>query len=374
MIVEVENREVPFYYMCAFAMMHEQVKRMGSLSYLSLYPNVHMYNLPIYASNGDYLNPERTKKIIGNYVPYHSFQRIDFDNIEKGLAYLEEQLANGQLIIVQGTSYELPYHDDYHNPRYVEKLTESRSTLTITDHWLTVYGMEDGKVYLYDPVPFHYKDGVSVEEFERYWAGNKRIQAFQGVKGYDKLAHYGVVKVELEHIMTEEMVKPFFVKVLRTAASEFMRGFIYEERGNTYSFGRMASIQLKQDMEAAFPIDPNRLANLGKPLLDMRWARYYLRDLLNDMNQLFGQPYTTYAARFASFIQQWEELAKMYMRKANKKAFDEASFADFMVRLDGLMKEEDEFYQTILEEKADWQEADDELVKANAVSYDHRLS
>ena len=117
--------EIPYYYPCNFPLIHEVLKRQGSLSSLSLLANSRLYGLPACSDAG----------LIKTY-----FNKLDYaesvwlmqgkneaPSFEKGLETIRDRLGEGELFLATGSSYELPYCEDYHNPRYIGKLVEPGS-------------------------------------------------------------------------------------------------------------------------------------------------------------------------------------------------------------------------------------------------------
>lgn len=349
MKVEFEAVDIPFYYMCSLAMIHEQIKRKGSLSYVTLYPSSQLFGIPVYSSDGFILNPERIAGELGVQMGHCSLEKKSFPDLEQGLDYLRECLDQEQTIIVQGTSYSLPFHDDYRNPRYIEKFLEPGAKHTLSDHWLTVYGLEDGEVLIYDPVPFQFKGGISLEEFNSFWLGNRNIDALRNVRGYEHLASYAITDVKVEMFLSDTNIEDYFHQILQINALQFAKGSVRISRGRALSFGRMAAIRLLSDIEEAFRERPDRLPELAKPIFNTRWPRYYFRDLLQEMSSLFGEPYSTLAANFLELIGRWEEEAKLYLLYVNKGQFDKQQFLALKDRMNRLIEEEDCFFRSIIE-------------------------
>ena len=141
--------DIPYYYPCNFPLIHEVLQRQGSMSSLAMLAASRLYTLPSCEDNGS----------VKTY-----FHKLDYDepiwqmndqrelgSFEEGIMQILRQLEAGRLLAT-GTSYHLPYCDDYHNPEYINKHVKPSSRHYLVDHWLAVYGMDEDHMYVYDPV------------------------------------------------------------------------------------------------------------------------------------------------------------------------------------------------------------------------------
>ncbi|KAG2960550.1 hypothetical protein PC120_g27963, partial [Phytophthora cactorum] len=146
----------------------------------------------------------------------------EFDSFEQGKAYIQERLENENLLIVTGTSYCLPYGEDYRNPEYIHKLVKQGSRLHLVDHWLGVYGMDEEQIYVYDPVPSKYMGAVSAADFQEFWKGNKNISELEIARRKETLRTYGTMEIRAVETLDSAGYRNMLRSALATQAHEFI--------------------------------------------------------------------------------------------------------------------------------------------------------
>lgn len=145
--------DIPYYYPCSIPLIHEILQRQGSVSSLGLLASSRLYSLP---SCSDYglMKPYYHKLNYGEPV-WEVFEEREFGSFEQGKEHIQRRLREGELFVATGTSYCLPYGEDYRNPEYIHKLVKQDSRLHLVDHWLAVYGMEWMRSSSMSMIPSH---------------------------------------------------------------------------------------------------------------------------------------------------------------------------------------------------------------------------
>lgn len=301
--------DIPYYYPCNLPLVHETLKRQGSESRLSLLANARLYGLPACSSLGlvkQYFN----KLDYGDAVWMEKGKR-EHSSLEEGLAEIRSRINEGKLALVTGTSYYLPYCEDYLNPNYIAKLVEPSSRRYLVDHWLAVYGIRDEGLFVYDPVPSRYAGPLSAQAFGDFWRGNKSIPELAAAKRKEELHVYCTVDIEPEAKLTPPAFHEALRRTLATLASEFLAGQEVREGDRSYYFGHSVTLQLLKRLHLGAEYGTAEIGALSAYLFDMRWSRYFFRDLLQDMADILGAPYDAYAAEFALILGEWEQAHRM---------------------------------------------------------------
>ncbi|MFC5702432.1 hypothetical protein ACFPVX_14105 [Cohnella faecalis] len=325
--------EIPFYYPCNLPLIHEVLKRQGSTSSLSLVANSRFYGLPAYCSTGHirwYFNRLEYDDPIWTMT-----EKVEFSSFEEGLDRIRQRTNEEEMFLVTGTSYFLPYCEDYLNPKYIEKLTEPNSRLYLVDHWLAVYGIEDDHVLVYDPVPSRYSGPLSMQAFHDFWKGNKSIPELADAKRKEELFSYSSLDVKAKRQLTPELYKEELLRTLATHSYEFLSGTELKEGDRTYYFGHAVTLQLLKRIHLTTTAD-DAAGSVSGFLFDMRWSRYFFRDLLQDVASSHGSVYVSIAAEFSEIIEQWEKahkMLKLYEVKNKSKAELASMLGSFVTSL-----------------------------------------
>lgn len=335
---------IPYYYPCNFPLIHEVMRSQGSVSSLSLVANARLYGLPSCSSTGliktyaDKLDYEDAVWTITGKKAYPDF--------EEGMRDIHRRTSEGELSIVTGTSYYLPYTEDYLNPAYLAKLTEPNSRLYLVDHWLGVVGAVEERVMVYDPVPARYSGPLSLKAFNDFWKGNQAIDALANVKRKEPLMSYGMLDVEAVTPLSEMLYKEMLQSTLATLAHEFLAGRTVKKNDRTYYFGQAVSLQLMKRLHMGEQSYEEAISAISAFVFDMRWSRYFAHDLLQELATSCGRMFEPYVAEFTQIIEQWEDLhARLQGSDTSEKAA--VRLEQLSISLEGLLERERRYYERI---------------------------
>ncbi|MBB6690652.1 hypothetical protein H7B90_04465 [Cohnella xylanilytica] len=339
--------EIPYYYPCNFPLIHEVLKRQGSTSSLALLANARLYGLPACSDTG--LVKTYFNKLDYEEAVWLQKGKEEAPSFEEGLNRLRERLREGRLFLATGSSYRLPYCEDYLNPKYIEKLVEPGSRLYLVDHWLAVYGIENGRALVYDPVPSRYVGPISLEAFESFWRGNKSIPELAAAKRKEELHSFGSVVIEAERRLGDAEYGEALRSTLATEAHEFLSGREIRDGERTYFFGHAVSLQLTKKLHLGMEGEDSSLAALSAFAFDMRWSRYFFRDLLREAADRLGSPYGELEAEFAGIVSEWEGLHRLLQgQAANDRARER--LLRFGAKLEALVLREHKLYEKLAAE------------------------
>ncbi|MDQ0193768.1 hypothetical protein [Paenibacillus wynnii] len=280
--------DLPYYIPCLYPPIHEQLKRMGIPSKLSLLINLNLAAIPcIYVDEtGNGNNAVQTTLWASEHLGYYdaySYLGVklkveEVPSFESGLALIVETLNRGDLFIASGTTYHLPYSTDYQNDNYFQSL--SHPILGPRNHFLALYGIDKQEVYIYDPKPWKFMNSINIKEFESFWKGDRYVSEIDS--GLTKsLLVMGQAKVEqVREPMQEEELSNLFLRVLKTVATEFLQGSIINDH---YFFGKAFYVKLIEQLKGYVELDVDKktFENFYLQCLDeMKYGKYFFRDML----------------------------------------------------------------------------------------------
>lgn len=250
-------------------------------------------------------------------------------SLREGWEQLRHRTASGEPVIVTGTTYELPYSHDYHNPRFLTPLLgssidgtprQSIAECEISDHYVAVTHCDQSEVLVYDPIPHQFKGTVTIDTFTNFWQGNHQFKEFVGARGYDKLAPYRIIDVSLAMQYQEWEINEIAQMVLRRVCTAFLVG-----RTKTTQYRRyLSGIAINTYMQELFAtynttqIDYH-LSVLAKSLFEMRLSRYYLRDFIHDLCDKLSFPFYQHRERIDHVLAQWEQVHKTFVGLHRKR-------------------------------------------------------
>ncbi|MEK3882080.1 hypothetical protein [Paenibacillus sp. PL2-23] len=337
--------DIPYYYPCNFPLIHEVLRRQHGFSSLGLLAGARLYGLPACSSEGlvkTYFNKLNYKEAIWLMNGY-----TELGGLQEGLELARELTARGELMLTTGTSYYLPYCEDYLNPVYISKLTDPQSRLYLVDHWLAVYGVSETEVHIYDPVPARFKGSLPIPVFDAYWKGNQCIPELAAAKRREELHSYCTVSIAPEAPLSAAAYEEALLRVLLTHVHEFLAGREVESGGRTYFFGHAVSLKLLRQLAQGLPrTDQAAFSQASGFLFDMRWSRYFFRDLLYDVVRLPGDGFTAFAEEFDHLIRSWEHAHKLLVSSAVARREGE-SVTEVLDVIGKLVNQEYSFYERL---------------------------
>ncbi|WP_336781351.1 hypothetical protein [Paenibacillus illinoisensis] len=323
--------DIPYYYPCNFPLIHEVLLRQGSISSLALLAASRLYCLPSCADNG--LVKPYFHKLDYEEPIWEMYGQRELGSFEEGKVHMRQHIGEGGLFLATGTSYHLPYCEDYQNPEYIRKHVKLGSRLHLVDHWIAVYGIEDEHFHVYDPVPSKYMGKVSQEAFHEFWKGNQSIPELAPAKRKEKLRTYGTMDVRATGKLDSSGYREMLTQALGTQISEFMTGRTITQGERSYHFGQGVSLHLMKALQEGnegtrAQANDTLISNL---LFDMRWSRYFLRDLLQEAALWLGSPLDQYSVAFEAIIERWEKANQLLQVGRIKQR------ADWRVQLTSVM-------------------------------------
>ncbi|MBO2942765.1 acyl carrier protein [Paenibacillus sp. F411] len=305
--------EIPYYYPCHFPLIHEVLQRQGCHSSLSLLANSRLYGLPSCSSEG-LVKTYHHKLNYGEPV-WRMKSRRELPGFQEGLGEIKRCIDRGELFLATGSSYYLPYCDDYMNPNYIEKLVQPQSRLYLVDHWLAVYGIKEDELLVYDPVPAKYQGSISMENFQAFWRGNKCIPELAAAKKKEELYTYSTLDIEADEGLHAQGYLDILLQTAATTVQEFMAGREVHQGGRTYFFGQRVTRELLNQLHSLSENDENGLRLAAAFTFDMRWSRYFFRDLMLETASVAGSPFTELTSRYEHLLSSWEQAHKLLQLK-----------------------------------------------------------
>lgn len=299
--------DIPYYYPCNLPLIREALERQGRRSSLALLAAARLYGLPACSDTG--LVKTYFNKLDYAEAVWRQTGRTEYAGLEEGLREARRLIAGGELVLATGTSYYLPYCEDYLSPKYIDKLVDPKSRLYVVDHWLAVYGIEETRLHVYDPVPARYVGPLSLQAFHDFWKGNRAIPELAGAKRKEELYSYCSVGVAAGDDAAASYAEAL-LRALATQAHEYLSAREIAEGERTYYFGHAVTRRLQAQAHACLADGAASLGALSAFVFDMRWSRYYFRDLLREAAVTLGAPFDGHAAAFEAILADWETAHK----------------------------------------------------------------
>ena len=265
------------------------------------------------------MNSSRNPWLLGypDYDHYFNldYKQVDYPTFEEGLAAIARQISEGQLVIVSGTSYFLPYSKDYRNHAYIKNYPHP--IFGVGDHVLAVTCLSEEQVWVFDPVPDKFFGPITMNDFAGFWRGNRSIPELQAVPGIEKLHIFGNGQLFTGKKLNADELEELSWAITKTIVFEFLKGTRLMDNDCTYYFGKQAAIQLREDFLKAVAEDSCDAAAMAFKLcfMEQRFPRYHFRDLLKDLTSLYKLP-ERYLNEYAEVVKKWELMGSLFMLDA----------------------------------------------------------
>ncbi|QUI23836.1 hypothetical protein HZI73_16725 [Vallitalea pronyensis] len=283
--------EVPYYVHCMHTLIHEYLINNGYNSYLSLYSNLDMMGIPVFAKGNNSLecmvNINDPKKLGYKSKEDYLGSNISIDTCieqEEGLKLLKTKLLNNKSIIVSGSQYYLSYSNNYRNIKYLENYPQT--IFGIANHWISVYDIGESEVLVRDAA-LNYVGQIKLNEFLNFWKGDRFIDGIDTIPCVDNLYVNGYAEINISERLLPDY-KKLFLKVLKTICKEYLEGKVLIEDSINYYFGNLALRELSNCLSNIISIRmvKKELEVFERCLLNSKFSRYIFRDLLIESNDI----------------------------------------------------------------------------------------
>lgn len=346
--------EVPPYYQCHYPLVDLHLRQITGQSILSLLANSEFWGVPVFSVETDDLVPNPViisrEKLFKEEMDLFELNLTRASSFEEGLAQISTRIQHNEPVIITGTTYELPYSPDFHNPNYLKPPATSAlgGAFQIADHYISVMGLGSEEVLVYDPIPNKFVGTISLEAFAKFWRGNVQFEVFTQARGFSMLVSYGIINVTFAANYQNENLDQLAINILNRVNSGFLAGRTRSRPGRIYLSGVALSNYIYETFSSYYSQTGEIPQSLGKCLFDMRWSRYYLRDLLQNLKQEFNFPLTEICHEMLEVIELWEEVYKTFLTLIRKKsAVDQTKVQKFIDFLAQVIQKEQDFHRQI---------------------------
>ena len=343
--------EVPPYYQCHYPLVDLHLHQMTGQSMLSIIANSEFWSVPVFRVQTDDLvpNPVITirEKLFKEEMDLFELNITSASSFEEGLAQISTRIQRNEPVIITGTTYELPYSPDFHNPNYLKPRTTSAlgGDFQIADHFISVIGLGSDEVLLYDPVPNKFVGTISLEALAKFWRGNVQFEVFTEAGGFSLLVSYGIINVKFSVNYQNEKPDQLAINILNRVNSAFLAGKTRTRPGRIYLSGVAVNDYIYEVFSSYYSKTGEIPQSLGKCLFDMRWSRYYLRDLLQNLNAELNFPLSEICHEMLVVIDLWEEAYKIFLTLVRKKsAVKDEQIQKFINFLAQVIQREQDFH------------------------------
>jgi hypothetical protein len=346
--------EVPPYYQCHYPLVDLHLRQMTGQSMLSIIANSEFWGVPVFRVQTADLVPNPViisrEKLFKEEMDLFELNITSASSFEEGLAHIRDRIQQNEPVILSGTTYELPYSPDFHNPNYLKPRTTSAlgGDFQIADHYISVIGLGSDEVLLYDPIPNKFVGTISLEALAKFWRGNVQFEVFTQARGFSMLVSYGIINVTFAANYQTEKLDQLAINILNRVNSAFLAGRTRTRPGRIYLSGVALNDYIYEAVSSYYSKTGEIPQSLGKCLFDMRWSRYYLRDLLQNLKKEFNFPLSEICHEMLVVIDLWEEVYKTFLTLIRKKsAVDQAQVQKFIDFLAQLIQKEQDFHGQI---------------------------
>lgn len=223
------------------------------------------------------------------------------------------------------------------------------SEFFIADHYVGLTNINAEGLTLYDPIPHKFIGTVSPDVFARFWLGNRQFNEFVGARGYGRLTSYGILEVVWADQYQDQTINDLAQMVLAQVSTTFLEGITKTTARRRYLSGVALNAYMQEQFSvhvATFGCAPETLA---KGIFDMRWSRYFLRDLIHDLCDKLSLPFQQEREEIDTIVEQWEQAHTLFFRMTRKGlAISDEQAQSFCDRLEDMATTERRFHEKLL--------------------------
>ncbi|KGE19740.1 hypothetical protein [Paenibacillus wynnii] len=351
---------VPNYINCSFPLIHEKLKSHGNVSFLSLLMNLQLNAVPVFSVPfGEEMKAFvdlSQLRLLGyrRWEEYYgiSRERSVFPTFQEGLKAVRASILEQRLFLTSGATYYLPYFNrDYLNPGYIKNFGYGTDTgiYVVGNHWLSVYGMDQERLYVYDPIPNRYKDSISLEIFHAFWLGNRCIPQLADKLDIEKCLVYGTEEITVRKRHSMESALELFGKTLLTISSEYLKGACIESERCMHFFGRAADGKLYGLLDSGWREVQDYGKSFTQHVFNFRRNRQYYLEILKDYVHLMGRDDRFFLNRYLTIAGEWDAMQNSVAINVKRKRVDSLFWDTIMRRMKETMYLEEDFHEEMIE-------------------------
>lgn len=350
------DTNVPYYIPCNFPFIHENLKLIGYKSRMSLLLAAGMNGIPYFvrqiSTNSIKLNffePEYLGyKPLAEYIGIVC-DEVEFENFSVGIEHIGQILDKNRMPIVFGTPYHLPYSDNYHKSDFSETYGKE---LGLYDHAIGVCELDRDSVTVYDTTPIFCCKKVDIDDFRKFWHGNKYIRGFEKLSERVPLFEYGCMTVNAKEKKNKKEVNLLIERGLRTVASEYLLGRQFVHGDLLCSYGYQSLNLFIDDIKDFY--NSQYIKERMRMVFEMRFTRYFMRDILEDMSKNAENTafFLKYHKEFIEIVSRVEAIGNFAIALAERQTADRARIDAICVELKKIQHMEQRFYDNYLKDGA----------------------
>lgn len=348
--------EIPPYYQCNYPLVDLHLHRITGRGMVSIIANSEYSGVSVFRVETSEREPNPVKtireKLFKQEMDLDLFQlsTTSVSSFEEGIAHIRSRIQQNEPVIITGTTYELPYSSDYHNPNYLKPRNTSTlgGAFQIGDHYIAVIGIGSEEVLLYDPIPNKFIGTIPFETLAKFWRGNVDFEVFSQAQGFSRLVNYGIMNVTFAEKYQNQKLDQLAINILNRVNNAFLAGRTRTGPGRIYLSGVALNDYIYEVFTSYYAETGEIPQSLGKCLFDMRWSLYYFRDLLENLKKDFHFPLTDICHDMILVIDLWEQVYKTFLTLVRKRsAVDHTQIQKFIELLEHVIHKEQDFHNQI---------------------------
>ncbi len=328
-------KEVPYYLPCFIPLLNEKLKRSGFNSSISLITATALLELPCVTvgnSNND-AKIEYWKSMDLDYSFCTEYMGVELNDYNvkdsEPIEFIRSKLQSGDVCIVFGTPYYLPYSHDFLSEHFIS--TFGQSLVGVSDHSILVYKIDDKSVWVYDTTPNVRLEKVSIEDFLKFWRGNLYVNGLEYIEDKSRMHEYGCLEVKVGNNPSEAECRMLIESSLKTLAYEYLSGPIIESNGKKLYYGKS---QLTWMISYLNEIDPNNNEEMEKAIdlyFELKFGRFFIKDIIEEVlnNEPSNELYIILALGYEAIVNNLN-ICSLRLKKNKVKGNLSESDLDYM--------------------------------------------
>lgn len=322
---------VPNYVNCSFPHIIHHLRNKNNDIKLSSLSNLQLIGIPVYSENKsmNQFDVDDNDTILLGYSDYSkqldiTIKESQFESYYSGLNHIKNKIKAKDIVTISATRYYAPYSPDYLQDSYIENFGYAplSENYFVSNHWVSLYDINDAQVKLYDPIPNNYIGSISLKDFEQMWAGDGNIPQLLKKKDIEKALRFGLLTVEIKEDFTKEKLIYLMKSTLNTITTEFLKGQIINTTEKTYFFGHLSTLSFLSKINELEDLnDKHLIKQIQKCLFDLRKPRNVLRDMISDFveDQILE---ANYLESMIFIYKKWDLIYNLYSINLLRKGGD----------------------------------------------------
>lgn len=346
---------IPDYIPCIYPLVSSFLKSKNLKISTGLLANMALIGIPTFSLSNKIFNPmvklsdvvKLKYNLIDEKLCIKGTGREVYD--ENKEEYLNSYIDKNGIAIISGTSYYLPYSNDYLSDEYIQSLSKGRY-IGIVDHWLSINKITKDVISIYDPVPNKFYGEINKSYLMPFWKGDKGVRELQSLEDVKKLLQYGIFDISIKRVLSQQEITSKTKETLELVKSLYFKQITIKEGEKSYYYGQKAiqNLKIMYINEMKDGIDDISREKVWRCFFEIKYSLFFVKLLIDEIIDYYeAKVRIQINDNMNKSIDTWQKISNIIEKNNLKKKSVESVKKDVISHIDYAVDKENKLFELI---------------------------